>query len=658
MRLLLFGSIRASLLLLVVMAVLPTLGIMLFTGRELHQTLIRSAELSALRQIQAMALHHERVVDNSRLLLATIAEAGEIRQMDPLASQTLLKDIQSREGAYVAMGLADNQGRIIAEIPSGFFTEIHSQALIQSALARTEFVMGNYHYLPDKHRVVIEFAQPVNDLYRNVNRGVLLAAFDLSAFANIFWDAHLPEGSNFTLTNAEGIRLTRFPESEKYTWVPDLPEMVELMSAREAEGTFQAKGADGIVRLYGFKRLSFPAASFPHLMIRLGMPLDQALAEARWVVNRNIGFLLLAALLTMIAAWAVGEFTILRRLNPLMRAVESLGSGNLGCRTGLSSDHSEFGRLAAAFDQMAENLENQDWERQKAEEEVCILNTELEERVTTRTAQLAKANAELQTALEDLRQAQNQLVLSEKLSALGGLVAGVAHEINTPVGVALSATSTMAERNRTLHNLFIRGEMKRSELTEYLESSREGLEMTLLNLHRASEMIRSFKMVAADQVSESRRSFKIREYIEEILLSLRPKLKKTRHRVEVACDRELAIESYPGALSQILTNLILNSLTHAFDEGSAGTIRIEVVKENGTLSLTYADNGRGIDPALQNKIFEPFFTTARARGSTGLGLHIVFNIVSNTLGGTITCCSELGQGATFLIRIPLQRESP
>jgi signal transduction histidine kinase len=171
-------------------------------------------------------------------------------------------------------------------------------------------------------------------------------------------------------------------------------------------------------------------------------------------------------------------------------------------------------------------------------------------------------------------------------------------------------------------------------------------------------MIRSFKMVAADQVSESRRSFKVREYIDEILLSLRPKLKKTNHRVEVECDRELVIESYPGALSQILTNLIFNSLIHAFDESSSGTIRIEVVKENGTLSLTYADNGRGIDPALQNKIFEPFFTTARAKGSTGLGLHIVFNIVSSTLGGTITCCSEPGQGTTFLIRIPLIRELP
>jgi signal transduction histidine kinase len=657
MRLLLFGSIRASLMLLVVMAVLPTLGIMLFTGRELHQTLIRSAELNALRQVQAMALHHERVVDNARLLLATIAEAGEIRQMDPLASQALLKDIQSRERAYVALGLADTQGRVVVAMPSGFFTDIPSQIFFQNALAGMHFTMGNYHYWPDKHRVVIEFAQPVTDPTGKA-LGVLMAAFDLNAFGNIFLDAHLPEGSNFTLTNAEGIRLTRFPESEKYTWVPDLPEMHELMSAREAEGTFQAKGVDGIVRLYGFKRLTFPAASFPHLMIRLGMPLDQALAEARWVVNRNLGFLLLAALLTMIAAWAVGEFTIMRRLNPLMRAVESLGSGNLGCRTGLAADHTEFGRLAAAFDRMAENLENQDWERQKAEEEVCILNTELEERVTTRTAQLAAANAELQTALENLRQAQNQLVLSEKLSALGGLVAGVAHEINTPVGVALSATSTMADRNRTLHDLFIRGEMKRSELTDYLESTREGLEMTLLNLHRASEMIRSFKMVAADQVSESRRSFKVREYIEEILLSLRPKLKKTTHRVEVECDRELVIESYPGALSQILTNLIFNSLIHAFDEGSSGTIRIKVVKENGTLSLTYADNGRGIDPALQNKIFEPFFTTARAKGSTGLGLHIVFNIVSSTLGGTITCCSEPGQGTTFLIRIPLKRELP
>jgi signal transduction histidine kinase len=243
--------------------------------------------------------------------------------------------------------------------------------------------------------------------------------------------------------------------------------------------------------------------------------------------------------------------------------------------------------------------------------------------------------------------------MSEKLAALGGLVAGVAHEINTPVGVALSATSTMAEKNRVLSELFTTGEMKRSDLTEYLESTREGVEMSLLNLNRASDLIRSFKMVAADQVSESRRSFNVREYVGQVLLSLRPKLKKTAHRVEVECDEDMVVESYPGAFSQILTNFIVNSLTHAYKEGQSGLIRIEIEKIEGALTLTYSDDGCGIAQEMQGRIFEPFFTTARAKGSTGLGLHIVFNIVTGTLGGTVTCCSAPGQGTTFQVRIPV-----
>jgi len=652
MRFAAFASIRASLIVLVLVAVLPALAIMLFTGYSLRETMIRSAESSALRQIQVMAAHHGQVVDNARLLLATLAKAREVQQLEPLGSQLLLEEMLSRNGAYVALALSDIKGRIVAVSPAESFSTIENETYFQEAVRDIQFAMGSYRLVSGTRHVVIEFAQPVLDR-DGAPCGVLIASFDLSFFGRIFDDAHLPEGSVFTLTDAAGMRLTRFPETEKYTWVPDLPQMIERMSGDQEEGVFIEKGVDGVRRLYSFKRLQFADTPLQHLMIRLGQPEDLALAEARRAVVRNFALLVLAALLAVLAAWFVGEFTILRRLKLLMSAADRLGTGDLGTRTGLGHSDGELGRLAAAFDRMAESLQIQDYDRRRAEEEVCILNEDLEDRVTQRTSELATANAELQTALESLRQAQSQLVMSEKLAALGGLVAGVAHEINTPVGVALSATSTLSEKNRILRDLFAQGEMKRSDLTEYLESTREGVEMCLLNLHRASDLIRSFKMVASDQVSENRRSFNVREYIGQVLLSLRPKLKKTAHRVEVECPEDLVIESYPGAFSQILTNFIVNSLVHAYDEGQAGLIRIEIVKNDGTLSLTYADDGRGIDPELQDRIFEPFYTTARAKGSTGLGLHIVFNIVTRTLGGTITCCSAPGHGTTFQVRMPV-----
>ncbi len=650
------ASIRVSLIVLVLAAVLPALGILLFSGYTLREAMVRSAENSALRQIQAMDAHHERVVDNARLLLATLAKAHVVQQLDAPACQLLLDEMRASNNAYAALALANTEGHILAASPPGSFTNIEHEDFFHSAVHKGHFVMGSYHLVPASRHVVMEFAQPVPDQDGTL-LGVLVATFDLNYFGHIFADAHLPAGSVFTLTDAQGMRLTRFPETEKYTWVPDLPQMIARMSGPGEEGTFLEQGVDGVHRLYSFKRLQFSDSPLQHLMIRLGQPEDLALAEARQAELRNTGLMLLAVLLAVGAAWFMGEFVILGRMRQLMAATDKLGTGDLNTRTGLAHDQGELGRLAAAFDHMAESLQIQDRERRRAEEEVCLLNEDLEDRVTRRTAELAQANTELKQALEDLHQAQSQLIMSEKLAALGELVAGVAHEINTPVGVALSATSTMTEKNRHIHELFAQGEMKRSDLTEYLESSREGMEMSLLNLRRASDLIRSFKMVAADQVSEMHRSFNVHEYIREILLSLRPKLKKTSHRVELLCDEDLVIESYPGAFSQILTNFIINSLTHAFAEDQAGLIRIEITSDENTLCMNYSDDGCGIPPEIQNKIFEPFFTSTRGKGSTGLGLHIVFNIITRTLGGTIICCSTPGHGTTFQLRMPLNKVS-
>ncbi|MFH0729878.1 MAG: ATP-binding protein [Pseudomonadota bacterium] len=652
MRLFLFPSIRKSLIFLVLLAVLPALAIMLYTGHELRGKVVADAQSYALRQVQTMASHHQRVVDNARLLLMTLAKSSEVRSLDVPACKELLTDLLARNSTYVSLFLADALGQVLVAAPDASESNIGESKYFQEAMRTGAFTVGDYTLLKTPRRVVVQFAQPLAGVSGNPV-GILVAAFDLRYFGGIFFDTHLPERSVFTLTDAKGMRLTRFPEPEKYTWVTDLPQMVARMSGHDEEGTFLETGVDGVSRLYSFKRLHFQGASFPYLMIRLGIPVDHALSGARFVLIRNVALLLLATILALVTAWFVGEFTIMRRLNRLMTTTSRLESGDLRSRTGMSPGQGEVGQLAAAFDSMAESLERKEEQRRSAEEQLLRLNEELESRVAQRTEQLAGANQELHEALEVLQRTQSQLVLSEKLAALGELVAGIAHEINTPVGVALSAGSTLAEKTRTLVELFARGEMKRSELTQYLDDSREGAEMIFANLHRASELIRSFKMVASDQVSGTRRVFNVKDYIDEVLLSLRPKLKKTSHRIEVLCDEHLVIESYPGAFSQILTNFIINSLVHGFDVDQVGRIRIEVAGTNGSIELHYADNGRGVTPEIRDRIFEPFFTTARSQGSTGLGLHIVFNIVTRTLGGTITCESTPGQGTNFHVVMPI-----
>ena len=654
MRLIPFHSIRATLLLLVLLAVLPALVIVLHTGGTLRSTVVDNAERYALHQVQAMAAHHERVIENARLLLMTLAATREIRDLDESASAALLGDLLGRHAAYVSLALAKADGTVIAAAPErqSLPATLANSPFFLNALRNKTFTVGEYTLLEERHRVVVQFGQPVADS-EGLPIGMLIASFDLNYFGQIFADLHLPEYSVFTLTDAHGIRLTRFPETGKYTWVQDLPQMVVRMSGPDEQGTFEETGVDGVRRLYGYKRLPFQGASFPSLMIRLGIPVDKALAEAKAVVVRNILLLVAATLLALITAWFAGEFTIMRRLNPLIAATRELEAGNLSVRTGLPASQGELGKLGAAFDTMAEALERKEAERSQAAEALQRLNEELEGRVEQRTGQLASANSELQQTLEDLKRTQGQLIMSEKLAALGELVAGVAHEINTPVGVALSASSTLAEKINSLAGLFGQGEMKRSDLTGFLEDGREGSAMIQVNLNRASDLIRSFKMVAVDQVSEARRAFHVRAYIDEVLLSLRPKLKRTAHKVEVVCDEGLMIESYPGAFSQILTNFIVNSLVHAFAPGQAGVIRIEVNKTGRGLELTYADNGRGMNDEVQAKMFEPFFTTARNQGSTGLGLHIVFNLVTHTLGGTIVCESNPGLGTRFTVVFPV-----
>ena len=200
---------------------------------------------------------------------------------------------------------------------------------------------------------------------------------------------------------------------------------------------------------------------------------------------------------------------------------------------------------------------------------------------------------------------------------------------------------------------FENGNMKRSEFKKYLNSASQSSQMILGNLNRAAELIQSFKQVAVDQSSEERRVFKIKKYLQEILLQLQPKLSKTNHQVNIQGSDSLSIDSYPGVFSQILTNLIMNSLIHAYDESDSGNMVIKYYQEDKDFILEYQDDGKGIANENITKIFEPFFTTKRNQGGTGLGLHIIYNIVTQKLLGSIEFESCLGVGTKFIIKIPI-----
>jgi signal transduction histidine kinase len=279
------------------------------------------------------------------------------------------------------------------------------------------------------------------------------------------------------------------------------------------------------------------------------------------------------------------------------------------------------------------------------------LNEQLETRVGQRTAALEDINAELRSTLERLTLAQRQLVEAEKLASLGGMVAGIAHEINTPLGIGVTAASHLHEEARRLSLLLARGELRDADLQRFERSARESSDLILRNLQRADRLVKSFKQVAVDQSSEDRRVVDLRVCLEEILTTLGPTLRKTPHRAQVDCEPGLVLETAPGALYQIITNLVINSLTHGFDHGTAGTIRIAAMRVDGNgVAIDYADDGRGMDEPVRARVFEPFFTTRRGQGGSGLGMNIVYSLVTQVLQGTIACESAPGAGTRFRIR--------
>lgn len=306
------------------------------------------------------------------------------------------------------------------------------------------------------------------------------------------------------------------------------------------------------------------------------------------------------------------------------------------------------------LNQLSTDLEHMDSAIHEREQQLRLLNTELENRVTQRTADLSQANHELSETLDTLRCTQRELVRTEKLAALGELVAGIAHELNTPIGNGLMAASALHDKVREFQKAIQEG-LRRSTLDHFVAYAETAADITTRNLHRAAELVTSFKQVAVDQTSSQRRTFDLKEVINEILLTLHPMLKRTPHQVMMEIPDGLWLDSYPGPLGQTLANLINNAVLHAFDEGESGVIRIMAASAGeGQIRVQVSDNGKGIPSTLQERIFNPFVTTKMGQGGTGLGLHIAHNIVTHLLGGKLIVCSDEGQGSEFIMLLPEQ----
>src|SRR6202043_2231173 len=355
---------------------------------------------------------------------------------------------------------------------------------------------------------------------------------------------------------------------------------------------------------------------------------DQTLAD----ISRKVLSIAVMFLGIIITAGVVIALSIRLPLQQIMAAMHAITSGDYGRQVQGTGAKDEIGAMARAVEVFRENA----IAKRKTEDEL----------------RASKEKAE--SALLELNTAQQNLIDAERLAALGGLVAGVAHEVNNPIGISLTVASSFSRRAEMFEaELKSASPLRRSQLEEFVRTSRDAAQQLVANLHRAGELIQSFKQVAVDRSHAERRLFRLSEGTDQIIASLGPGLKRASSGLSADLPDGLAIDGYPGSYGQILTNLFLNAVNHAFADGRSGTISISArPRGHDDVEIIFADNGAGMTPDVQRQAFDPFFTTRRNEGGTGLGLHIVYNLVTQQLGGRMMLDSRLGQGTTFRIIMP------
>ena len=376
-------------------------------------------------------------------------------------------------------------------------------------------------------------------------------------------------------------------------------------------------------------------------------------AFVNYSVTVQIATLLLIVIVAFLVAYRFGH-VLSSPVQDMVLVLQGVARSRDYASRAKHCDVREYNILIDAINVLLARMQEYVVKQQQSEQQHQELNSRLEEEVGQRTVALKEANTELIQTLEKLHQFQRQIVENEKMASLGDMVAGVAHEVNTPIGLGITASTMMLDRLVVLEQQFSDKTLKASSMKRFIEEGRENLNIIYRNLNRAADLISSFKQVAVDQSSEEARDINVKQLIEETLMSLRPRLKKVTHTIHIECNESLNVVSKAGPINQILINLIMNSLIHAFEGVENGQIDIiAALTDDKKLKIIYRDNGSGIPTSIKKRIFDPFVTTKRGQGGSGLGMHLVFNLVTQALDGNIKLESEPDKGVEFTLSFPV-----
>jgi len=594
-----------------------------------------------------------RVRESDKLLVQLRSEAGQLQNLihryinqpnEQLLAQILglhgdvLSTLRNRGAMDPVLSKSADQLRAVTEQFLQGFSKVRevqttiSQIYDDDMLKPAKDMAGLY--------AIIESSIGSRDALLLPSLGKSREAFTNSLLkANAFYLSLAPDAAEEALTNISTVEQT-------------IPVMIDL-----AENSLQRSALTALAQRAssfrdGLRSLSEKFTERANLlktdiddiqaaMIELvnGLSSQMSLREqrAQWSFDRtltnlyqNVAVVAIVFLTLIVIAGVAVARSIILPLRAIMEAMHSVVNERYDTPIEGTQARDEIGEMARAVAVFRENA----IARRKAENEL----------------RASKERAE--KALEDLREAQQNLIAAEKLAALGGLVAGVAHEVNNPIGISLTVASSFARRCDDFAKEVGLGPLRRSRLEDFLETGRDAANQLVANLQRAGELVQSFKQVAVDRSHADRRQFDLRESTDHIIASLRPVLKKSQLALTVDMPAGIMMDSYPGAYGQVLTNLFLNSVIHAFPNGRIGTITVEARQVRDDIDIFVSDDGIGMSEEVQRRALDPFFTTRRNEGGTGLGLHIIFNLVTQQLGGRLTFESRLGWGTRFRITIP------
>lgn len=612
-----FFGLRPRLILLVALAILPALGMMVYTAAEQRATAAAAAESNALRAAHVIADNQALLVENARHVLQALAELPPVRAADTTVCASHLAPLVVEQGRYVNAGLIRPDGEILCSVrPVLRPDNLREWSFFRRVIDTRTFSIGDYHWAFAANQAALHFAAPVFDRPGSI-RAVLFVALDLGWLSEYQAKIELPAGSVLTLWDREGIVLGHYPDPQDWLGrdMRDSP-LFRHVTAHAGEGTAKLTDTDAVQRLNGFLPIQHTSRGVD-AYVAVGIPAAVAYRDADRLLWRNLIVLALAAALAVATAWVGADVFVLRQIRTLVAASRRLAGGEFGARTGLRHGHGEVGQLARAFDEMAASLEHADRARGRAEAELRRLNTELEHRVHLRTAELQKVNAALKAVNEELT----------------NFAYVVSHDLKAP----LRGIGSLADWLSTDYSERLDGQGQ-----EYLRLLRQRVR----RLDGLIDGILQYSRIG--RVRETIVPVPLQPLVEEVVDALHPPA-----HVHVTIENPLpVVRAEPTRMQQLFQNLIANAINYL--DKPEGDIRVGCIADGAMWRFHVADNGPGIDPAQYDKIFQ-LFQTLQPRDrveSTGVGLAIVKKIV-DLFGGRVWVESEPGRGSTFFFTLPM-----